>query len=111
MNALKNLVVAAACWSLVVQGADPAPAAAPAPRFRGPQGPQFVSPEVASDRRVTFRVLAPQAQAVRLTGSDIPGLGQGAALTKGTAYLFAPPLLLVWLLGPLSGVADRVRAL
>jgi enterochelin esterase family protein len=43
-----------------------------------------VSPEVAADRRVTFRILAPKAEAVRLTGSDIPGNGQGAPMTKDT---------------------------
>lgn len=52
------------------------------PRFRGPQGPRVVSPEVAADRRVTFRILAPQAEAVRLSGSDIPGVGQGATMTR-----------------------------
>jgi enterochelin esterase family protein len=31
---------------------------------------------------VTFRILAPQAEAVRLTGSDIPNLGRGADMTK-----------------------------
>jgi enterochelin esterase family protein len=46
-------------------------------------GPQVVSPEVGPDRKVTFRVLAPNAESVRLTGSDIPGLGQGTPLTKG----------------------------
>src|SRR5690242_12468139 len=51
---------------------------------RGPQGPQVVSPEVSADRRVTFRILAPKAEAVRLSGGDIPGNGQGAAMTKGT---------------------------
>ena len=50
----------------------------------GPQGPQVVSPEVSADRRVTFRILAPKAEAVRLSGGDIPGNGQGAAMTKGT---------------------------
>ncbi len=60
-------------------GQPPAPARA----GRGPQGPQVVSPEVLPDRRVTFRILAPQAQNVRLAGSDIPGNGQGAPLTKG----------------------------
>lgn len=63
--------------------ANPAPAAAPA-RARGPQGPQVVSPEVASDGRVTFRILAPKAELIRLSGSDIPGNGQGAEMTKGT---------------------------
>lgn len=54
------------------------------PRGRGPQGPQVVSPEVLPDRRVTFRVLATNAQAVRLSAGDIPGSGRGAAMTKGT---------------------------
>jgi enterochelin esterase family protein len=47
-------------------------------------GPQVTSPEVASDQRVTFRVHAPNAQAVRLSGGDIPGNGQGAAMTQAT---------------------------
>jgi enterochelin esterase family protein len=55
-----------------------------AQRGRGPQGPPVVSPEVSADRRITFRILAPKAEAVRLSGSDIPGNGQGAALAKGT---------------------------
>ena len=67
-----------AVWTLIPSAlAQPAPA-------RGPQGPQVVSPDVAADRRVTFRILAPKAEAVRLSGSDIPGNGQGAAMTKGT---------------------------
>ena len=57
---------------------------APAPRARGPQGPQVVSPEVAADRKVTFRILAPNAEAIRLNGSDIPGIGRGAEMAKGT---------------------------
>src|SRR5215831_15827435 len=40
---------------------------------RPPQPPMVVSPEVQADRRVTFRLLAPQAQSVKLTGTDIPG--------------------------------------
>jgi hypothetical protein len=32
-----------------------------------------VSPEVLADHHVVFRIKAPQAQAVRLNGSDIPG--------------------------------------
>jgi enterochelin esterase family protein len=38
---------------------------------------------VGEDRRVTFRILAPQAEAVKLSGGDIPGNNQGAAMTKG----------------------------
>ena len=50
---------------------------------RGAQAPAVVSPEVTADKKVVFRLYAPQAQAVRLTASDIPGLGQAATLTKG----------------------------
>lgn len=44
---------------------------------RGPQGPRVVSPEVSPDKNVTFRLVAPKAQAVVLNGSwdigkDIP---------------------------------------
>jgi enterochelin esterase-like enzyme len=55
-----------------------------APRSRGPQGPQVTSPEISSDRRVTFRILAPKAESVRVSGGDMPQIGQGAAMTKGT---------------------------
>jgi len=57
---------------------------AQAQRGRGAQGPQVVSPEVSAERKITFRILAPKAEAVRLSGSDIPGNGQGATMTKGT---------------------------
>ena len=62
--------------------AAPTPQAAPAGRG-GPQAPPVISPEVLSDRRITFRIAAPQAQSVRLSGGDIPGLGQNNVLTKG----------------------------
>ena len=55
------------------------PAAAQRPRSRGPR---VISPEVAADRHVTFRILAPKAEAVLLSGSDIPGVGRGADMTK-----------------------------
>jgi enterochelin esterase-like enzyme len=50
---------------------------------RGPQGPVVVSPELRPDRHVVFRINAPQAQTVRLIGTDIPGNPQGAAMVKG----------------------------
>lgn len=50
---------------------------------RGPQAPPVVSPEVSADRHVTFRISAPQAQNVRVTGGDIPGIGQSGTMTKG----------------------------
>ena len=85
MNAKLNAASVFLLWVLTfaVSGQPAAPSVRDAPR-RGPQGPQVVSPEVLPDRRVTFRILAPQAQAVRLTGSDIPGNNQGAQLTKET---------------------------
>src|SRR5688572_7635333 len=51
-------------------------------RGRGQAAPAVVSPEISADRRVTFRLSAPQAQAVRLNASDIPNIGQAAALVK-----------------------------
>ncbi len=67
-----------ACSTLAAQPPAPQPGGG-----RGPQAPAFVSPEVQADRHVTFRIFAPHAQEVRLTGSDIPGNSPGAALTKG----------------------------
>ena len=61
-----------------------APAPADARRGRGPQGPQVVSPELAADRTVTFRILAPKAERVQVSAGDIPGLSQGGAMVKGT---------------------------
>ena len=49
---------------------------------RGPQAPPVVSPEISADKKITFRVFAPQAQSVRLTASDIPRLGEAGVLTK-----------------------------
>ena len=49
--------------------------------------PPVVSPEVSTDRQVTFRVLAPKAENVQLASSgDIPGIGFGQSkpMTKGT---------------------------
>lgn len=77
---LVTAVMGLAAFALIsTASAQPA---AEAPRFRGPQGPRVVSPEVAADRRVTFRILAPKAEAVRLSGSDIPGIGQGTEMKK-----------------------------
>jgi enterochelin esterase-like enzyme len=57
-----------AAAAAVVQAQAPARGGAPAP--------VVVSPEVGADRRVTFRVLAPEAQTVELRSpGDIPGIG------------------------------------
>jgi enterochelin esterase family protein len=67
----------------------------------GAQAPQFVSPEVMPDRRVAFRVYAPQATAIRLAAGDIPGVGQNTQLTKADSG--------VWevVLGPIDPGAYR----
>jgi enterochelin esterase-like enzyme len=52
------------------------------PRFAGTRGPRVVSPEVARDRHVTFRILAPEAEAVQLSGTDIPEVGRGKTMSK-----------------------------
>jgi enterochelin esterase-like enzyme len=48
-----------------------------------PPPPAYVSPEVAPDRKITFRILAPNAHEVRVFGTDIPGLLQAGQMTKG----------------------------
>lgn len=79
--ALALTVVPAA---LAGQAPPAAPAAPAAGQGRGgPQAPQVVSPEVSADRRITFRLYAPNAQAIRLNAGDIPGLGQSGVLSKG----------------------------
>lgn len=56
----------------------------PAPGRGGAQAPMPTSPEVQADRRVTLRVLAPDAQKVELRSpGDIPGVGgRGVALPQ-----------------------------
>lgn len=89
-----GIVTAAALASLVITftlsaQAPAAPAAAQPGRAaagRGAAGPQVVSPEVLPDRRITFRILAPQAQNVRVAGGDMPalaGAGRGATAPSG----------------------------
>lgn len=83
---IKNIAMALTVLTVVLATCplNGQPAAAPPARGRGPQGPQVVSPEIAPDRHVTFRILAPKAEAVRLAAGDIPGNGPGAEMTKGT---------------------------
>jgi len=79
-----NWICVFAIASIASAQQAPTPPAAAAKGGRGAQGPAVVSPEVLSDKRVVFRLNAPQATAVRLAGTDIPGnSGQGVAMTKG----------------------------
>jgi len=84
LTLLANLNLILNLTALAQSTATNAPATNAPPRGRGPQGPQVTSPEVSADRRVTFRILAPKAEAVRLSAGDIPNNNQGAEMTKGT---------------------------
>src|SRR5262245_49098311 len=77
-------VVAAA----MQQAPSPAPApATPAQGGRGGQGaqaPVFTSPEILPDKRIAFRLYAPEATTVALRGGDIPAPARAnAQFTKG----------------------------
>jgi len=68
----------------LAQNAQPPAAPPPPPRAMGPQGPTVVSPEVAADRHIVFRLLAPQAQKVTLSAGDLFGLENSTAtFSKG----------------------------
>lgn len=72
MRMLLVFVAAMTVAAGLAQEARPQPPAPP----RGPQGPVVVSPEVMSDHRIAFRILAPKATAIGLMAGDIPGLSQ-----------------------------------
>src|SRR5215213_1156541 len=83
--------VAAAVPTLRAQAPQaPAPAAAPvaAPQGRGNQAPPVNSQEVLADRKITFRIYAPNAQAVRLSAGDVPNSAQSAQMTKTAAGIW-----------------------
>src|SRR5881397_3833727 len=95
-----SLAVLSIVLAVVLITAQQTPA--PAERGRGGRGgPAVVSPEVSADGRITFRLAAPQAQAVRLTASDIPGLGQTGVLTKGEGGVWSVTI------GPMAPGAYR----
>jgi enterochelin esterase-like enzyme len=81
------LTIAVGVAASPVFAQDPPRAATPAPQAampgRGQMPPQYVSPEVAADGSITFRLHAPKAEAVRLVASDIQGLAPNATrMTK-----------------------------
>jgi enterochelin esterase family protein len=71
---LALLIISALALAQAPAQAPPAPAPA-----KMQMGPQVTSPEVLPDRRIVFRILAPNATSVTLRASDIPGMGGGAA--------------------------------
>jgi len=81
---------------------------------RGPQAPAFVSPEVLPDHRVTFRILAPQAETVALRGGDIPQLaggGRGAPPNPGPTFTKAENGVWEATIGPIDPGAYRYNFL
>jgi enterochelin esterase family protein len=94
-------VAASLMGALALAGSALAQAPPERPRFPAPQGPRVVSPEVAADRRVSFRIFAPKGEVVRLVGTDIPDNAQGAPLTKGAEGVWEGTL------GPLPPGAYR----
>jgi enterochelin esterase family protein len=83
---LTSMLLVAAAFAQPPAGAQPGRGAG-----RGALGPQVISPEVMADRRVVFRIAAPQAQNVRLTGGDIPALAGGGGRGAANAPAAAPP--------------------
>ena len=104
MKLTRNALSAAVLFALtsaplafIASAQAQAPPPAAAQRFPR-QGPPVVSPEVHADRSVTFRLVAPQADAVQLTSSDIPG----PLLNGGTPAGFGGPA------APMTKNADGV---
>jgi len=55
---------------------------APAQDRAGSRPPKFASPEVSTERKISFRIHAPKAEAVRLSSSDILNAGWGVGMKK-----------------------------
>src|SRR5262245_63060484 len=75
---MKRKILFSAFVAAIAFAASSVPALAQSPNAP----PQVISPEVQADRKITFRLLAPKAESVRLSGSDIPGMGPGKDMTK-----------------------------
>ena len=56
----------------------------PTPGGRGGRGPQVTSPEITTDRHVTLRLLAPNAQSVTLSAGDVPREAVASAMPTAT---------------------------
>ncbi len=81
MRPLARTCYLAPCLLFAAAAAFAQPAAQPG--FHPPQAPHYVSPEVTPDHHVIFRIFAPHAQSVHVYGTDMPGLPQAPAMTKG----------------------------
>jgi len=90
MAVIAAMSAASVIPALHAQAPPPQPPAAPAaaPQGRGNQPPPVNSQEVLADRRITFRVYAPNAQAVRLSAGDVPNVAAVAQMTKNEAGIW-----------------------
>src|SRR5579862_2668092 len=82
-STLTAIVVAILGVSASLAQAPAGPAGGSGRGGRGPQAPQVTSPEVSADRNATFRIYAPQAQNVRVSGGDIPNINTRGTMIKG----------------------------
>jgi enterochelin esterase family protein len=62
---------------------------------------EVVSPEISADKKVTFRLHAPKADAVRLVSSDMPGTGMGVPMKKAATGVWETAV------GPIAAGAYR----
>ena len=91
LRSLLGMVSLSAClflnYAAVAQVAAPtAPAGSSAAAVRAGRAPaSLVSPDTAADGRVTFRVYAPQASAVKVAGDINQGLNHESTTTASTA--------------------------
>jgi enterochelin esterase family protein len=89
MAALTLAIVALA--SLAGARQAPAATASAAQAGRGgARGPTVVSPEVLPDRRVVFRIVAPRAESVTISASDIPTSSMVPVQSASPAAVAAP---------------------
>jgi enterochelin esterase family protein len=65
--------------------------------------PPILSPEIEADGKVTFRIRAPNADSVRLTGSDMPEIGRGLDVERGEDGVWRVTL------GPVASGTYRYR--
>jgi len=75
--ALLAATILAVAASTASTGAQPA-------AERRPRAAQVLSPEILTNRQVAFRIVAPNAHAIKLSCGDLLGYGTGSELTKGT---------------------------
>jgi enterochelin esterase-like enzyme len=89
-NLIKTIVSLTLCFTtfLPITSQEVArPAAPPArPAFRMPS--IIVSPEVLPDNKVTFRIMAPQATNVAVSGEWMPGFGTAESMAKNDTGLW-----------------------